>query len=231
MTFLPRITLQDLLGVLVVSAELFRQRVAANELALSFGAALNPERGQFLAIDAFSMLLASMLQSQGLSWRVACLIVRESWEIWLRLLAATEDHLTPGVYPPASKQLFFACKVAVDRHPIVVGAQGMDTTLDRLDELTKAEGGDWPLPPVGVSISACLRALRVNERQSGVQLPARLTVPEGHANFERFLAEGLGYKKASDARLRAKAKGSKNARRALREMAAQTIVREAVHDE
>jgi hypothetical protein len=69
-----------------------------------------------------------------------------------------------------------------------------------------------------VSISAVLRLLRSNEQESGFKLPgARLTVPEGHPDFARFLAEAAAYRKASEMRLRAKAKTSKNARATLRE--------------
>jgi hypothetical protein len=138
---------------------------------------------------------------------------------WLPMLVSTENHFQPGVIPAASRQWFLGVSVAVGKHPIVVDTMGMDATLNKLTELTTKEGGVWA-PPIGVSISAVLRQLRANERETGVKLPgARLTIARDHPDFDRFLAEAVAYRQAADARLRAKARTSKNARAALRETA------------
>jgi hypothetical protein len=123
------------------------------------------------------MLLCSFLQSQGLTLRIATSIVREKWSTWLPMLAATESHFEPGLIPPVQEQFFLGVAVAVGRHPIVADAMGMDAALTKLAELTSKEGGIWA-PPIGVSISACLRQLRANERETGVKLSDRSTRAE-----------------------------------------------------
>jgi hypothetical protein len=203
----------------MLASDTQKQRTVRNELALCFGLSINPYRTFFISLDCVAMLLCSFLQSQGLSLRIASAIVRESWPLWLQMLSLVEDVFEPGLTPPSSKHIFFGVGVAVGKHPVVGCELGLDATLDKLAELTAPNPGDW-LPPVGASLHSVLRQLAANERVTGVALPrlpsGRFTPAIGDPCVAEFFAAADDYAKAGQARLREKAKLSRNAARAMR---------------
>jgi hypothetical protein len=205
-------------------------RLFKGEISLAFGCRINAVFNEYLPLDAVAVMLTSMLSreldggSRGL--RIAAAVVRETWDLWLKLVMAAESdaRLYKNEPLPANEQQYLVLGLKEGAPPKVVaglmaapppprpagrsGDQGDRQQPDCLSQLA-----DYPLIR-GISIQAVLRQLRANARIYKVDLPDRLTDPD----FPKWCEEIAAYQKLANMRFKAKTK-AKRAKARRKELA------------
>jgi hypothetical protein len=196
---------EEFLRLLQIRGTTLDWRVFKGEISLAFGCPINAHVNEYLPLDAVAVMMTSML-SRELGMKVAAAVVRESWDIWLRLVQAAESD--PRLYKeplPANDQQFLALGLK-NGGPPKVTAGLMAYCLEQLNGYANIRG---------IAIQAVLRQLRTNARIYKVALPDRFTVSPLDPEHPAWLAEVAAYQKLAHARFKDKAKAKRAKARVL----------------
>jgi len=199
----------DFLTLLGITGATLDWRIKNRELCLAFGCENNPFHNRYLPLDAYAVLMASIISShlggrgevvRGAAVRVSAAVVRESWCRWLKMLQETEDdpdHAT-RIRPP-EEQLFIAVGLVADA-PLKIAGGTMLACMQQLGpcDIIRA-----------VPIAGVLRQLRTNSRINKIDLPDRLTVSARNPKHEQWQQEIEAYRKLAAARQKAKTRTKK----------------------
>jgi hypothetical protein len=199
---------EEFLRLLQIRGVTLDQRVFKGEISFAFGCPVNAHLNEYLPLDAFAVLMTSMLTPE-IGQKAAAELVRETWpgpQGWLRAvqLAETDPKLHTQAEIPPEDELFLTLGVEPSLPPLAV----VGTLLNCQRRLSAYR------IIRGISIQKVLRQLWKNSRLYKVPLPVRLTPPLDDPNLAQWWREIEAYQKLANMRFKAKRKAKKAGARA-----------------
>jgi len=192
MLTIPRDTYLALVGM---KSSTLDQRVRVGEAAFAFGVTERPTYGEYFYIDAFAMILASMINCfTGLELKRTVSALRKQWDEYLTVLVKTE-------HSPGEQQFCCIAWTSLDRRvdPRVIFGDSAEIGA----KLPEVEGIVPTFIPISLPLNALkANALKANAKRANIELPAKLTAdPKDEPAYAEWRREIRDYQQRAGMRI------------------------------
>jgi hypothetical protein len=186
---------QEVLAASGVTAQGWRSLMRRKQVALAFGAAMAPERGRFLDLDA-ACIRAALDFAPGLGVDVSSSLIRMYSDVVVAAIAQADAENEP-VY-------LVAAEFMNKGRPAYNMAHGL---LSEFGSFTGANAKHIPDRMVFVNATSLLARIRANAHRVGLDLSHPFFPPPGTEEYEQVMREGKADREAVMRKIRGLDKG------------------------